>query len=307
MSITPHLCMNSNHRGGHGLAARPDLWEVNKDLTPDTNRLCLATEDYSAERLAIIGELIALGDGVCLDFVRQPPMMRYHPVLVDPYRAETGVNPREIPVTKRSGPRDLEMFMDWCRYRAGILTKFMRRVRALAPRHEARQGPATKVTVRIDDSGLDANMIAGIDIAAWCREGLVDGIILHPLQWIQGLWTHDAAPYVELGRQTGVTVTGGVNTYPVQGWLMNPVCIARRMLQQYRAGVAGMSFYETNIAVLQREMDEVLAVAGDAESLAGLLQDEAWLKRWPVNGLNANCGMDTHSALPGCTNFLAEL
>lgn len=302
MSVRAHLCMNRHYGGGYGncmtslLARRPEMWEIDRQGSPDKTRLCFALEEYVEERLAIIKEVIALGaGGVCLDFLRQPPMLRYHPALVDAYVKETGADPRALVANKYPSHRELEMFMDWCRFRAGMLTGFMRKARRLLREYELANDRRVPLAVRVSDNGLTGNMISGEDVETWCREGLVDEVIIHPLQWIHGLWDHDAAPYVDLGRRTGVRVTGGVNTCRVEGWQMNPVPVARRIMAQYRKGVAGISLYETNDTVLQPDMAEILAAAHDSDRLAELLADRAWLEKWPVSGLNANCGMDNHS------------
>ena len=302
MTLVGHLCMNRHYGGAHGnnfsslLSRRPELREKAKDGSEDGGRLCFAMPEYREERLAIVRETVELGlDAICLDFVRQPPMMRYHPALVDPYLENTGVDPRKIDPAKEP-----EVFLEWCRYRAGVLTEFMREVRWTLREIEMSRKRRIPLHVRITDCGFTANLISGIDIETWCREGLVDCVLTHPLQWINGIWTHDVQPYVELGRRTGVKIFGGVNTYAVQGWQMNPVCIARRIKYQYEAGVAGMSLYETNDTVIQPAVAELLAAMCCYDDLAALLENKTWLAQWPVNGLNANCGMDNHSALyPG--------
>jgi len=296
--------MNRHYAGGYGncmtslLARKPEMREVTKDGRPDGTRLCFGLDDYVEERLAIIGELAGIGvDGICLDFLRQPPIMRYHPVLVNPYVKETGVDPRTLLMNTYPSEQDLDMFMQWCQFRARVLTDFLREARRLLREHELAHNCRVPLAVRISDNGFTGNMISGEDVVTWCQDGLVDEVIVHPLQWIHGIWTHDASPYVDLGRRTGIKITGGVNTYKVEGWAMNPVCVARRIMDQYEAGVAGISLYETNDTVVKPEMNEVLAAIHEYVELKQLLADKSWLAKWPINGLNANCGMDNHSGL----------
>ncbi len=306
MTITGHLCMNRHYGGGYGncltslLARKPEMWEIKKDGTPDKTRLCFALEEYCEERLAIIKEITQTGvDGICLDFLRQPPMLRYHPALTKAYKEKTGADPsanssRRSPDTVAID--DVAMFMDWCRYRAGILTQFMRRVRKILRDFESLNRRNMPLSVRVTDDGFIANLISGTDTETWCKEGIVDCMITHPLQWIHGIWVHDVSPYVELGRRAGVKVIGGVNTYPVEGgWQMNPVCVAKKIKEQLDAGASGISMYETNDTVLKPELDKLLDAVHEYDRLEKLLNDRDWLQAWPVNGLNANCGMDNHS------------
>lgn len=300
LTIIGHLCMNRHYSGQQGnlhtsrLARRAELQERDKEGAVDGSRLCFALPEYREERLAIIQETVALGlDGICLDFVRQPPMVRYHPALTEPYRNLSGINPGQI-----NPAEDMEAFLAWCRYRADVLTGFLREVRWTLRELELAQRRNVPLSVRITDDGFTANLIGGIDIENWCREGLVDGVVAHPLQWIDGIWTHDVRPYVDLGRHTGVKVLGGVNTYPVEnGWQMNPVRIALRIQEQYAAGVARISLYETNDAILRPELSVLLQALHNNQDLTALLEDRAWLQQWPLEGLSANCGMDGHSCL----------
>ena len=302
MTIYAFLCMNRHYNkdtygGAHTsrLARREELQEINKDGSRDTSRLCYAIDDVRKERLAIIKETALIGaDGIFLDFVRQPPMLRYHPALTEPYKEMTGKDPKEINVETEP-----DSFLDWCRYRADVLTDFMRSVKKLLLELELQTGRRIPLLARITDDGLTANMIAGIDIETWCRERIIDTLITHPLQWIHGFWIHDVSPYVDIGRRTGVKVFGGVNTYPVhKGFQFNPVCIAQRIKEQYDAGVAGISLYETNDTVLHSDLDTILKSIYCYDDIVSLLADKKWRDRWPVNGLNANCGMDNHSGSP---------
>lgn len=306
MKVSAHLCMNRHYGAASGncmtsmLARKPEMWETKKDGSSDETRLCFALDEYREERMAIIKEVLELGvDGICLDFVRQPPMLRYHRIIVEEYKKKSGIDPLEINMTIRQTSSTLaeetKKFFDWCFYRSQILTGFMREVRKMLREYELKHNRHVALTVRITDDGFTGNLISGIDIETWCRENMIDEIMTQQLQWVRGLWVHDVAPYVQLGRRTGVKVTGGVNTYPVEGWQLNPVRVAERILEQYNKGVSGISLYETNTTVLQPEMELILDAIHGYESLERLVQNKDWRDMWPVNGFNANCGMDNHS------------
>jgi len=138
-------------------------------------------------------EIIRLGmQEICLDFVGQPPMIRYHPMIFDGYIKKTGIDPRSIEIVKTPSK---EVYM-----------------------------------VRIPDDGSISNMIS--DIETWCVNGYIDSIMVHPLRWLHGMWKHDIHPYIRLGKRTGIKIIGGINSMPVEGFQLNPVCVARRMVEQ---------------------------------------------------------------------------
>jgi len=64
---------------------------------------------------------------------------------------------------------------------------------------------------------LRAHLISGIDIAAWCRDGLIDELALSSLQWPNGFAEHTCEPYVELAHAQGIPVYAGSNCLPIQG------------------------------------------------------------------------------------------
>ena len=164
--------------------------------------------------------------------------------MTEEFKKTRGVEPAEIHIRDNPG-----QFKEWIKFRAGYITAFMEDVKAMIRGLETRLGRRIETMVRLPDDGFTANMIAGLDIVEWCERGLVDSVAVHPLQWIHGIWQHDAAPYVDIGRLTGVKVLGGVNMYPVErGFGQNPAAIARRILINTKRAWR-ISMYETNDSV----------------------------------------------------------
>ncbi len=104
-------------------------------------------------------------DGICLLYNRRPPLVEYEPPLVDGFTREFGCDPRSLP----------ENDPDWLAYRAGTLTQFMRDVREAMD--EASQGRRRIAVSAITEASEAENLMQGIDLAAWVREGLVDTLI----------------------------------------------------------------------------------------------------------------------------------
>jgi len=63
------------------------------------------------------------------------------------------------------------------------------------------------------------------------------------------------------------------------------------------AGVAGIALYETNDSVLRPELAPLIQAIHSNQDLAALPAGREWASEWPMDGLDANCGMDGHSCL----------
>ena len=105
-------------------------------------------------------------DGVCLLYNRRPPLVEYEPPLVDGFKRAFGRDPRTLP----------EDDPDWLAYRAGTLTQFMRDVRAAMDEASGDRSRRIAVSAIVAASELE-NLMQGIDLATWVREGLVDTLI----------------------------------------------------------------------------------------------------------------------------------
>ncbi|NQU10375.1 family 10 glycosylhydrolase [bacterium] len=107
-------------------------------------------------------------DGIALIFVRRPPFVDYEPLLVDGFRQEHQLDPRALPETDER----------WLRYRGGVMTTFLRELRA-ALQEVARTQP---ITITAIVSGRDdENLQSGLLVDDWIAGGLVDTIIPYTL------------------------------------------------------------------------------------------------------------------------------
>jgi len=304
------LCMNRNYGLGRSAVHASRFWrdhheamgEWQKQGGRDFGRMCYFFPEVQQERLAAIREAArAAGprsgkrlDALVLDFCRQPPMLLYHPAMCAAYREETGRDPREIRA------QDGEPFLAWCRWRAGILTAFMRDVRAALDTLSAERGGRVRIIPRITDLGPAVNLIEGVEIERWCAEGLIDGMITNPLNWIRGVSDHDARPYAALGRQYGLPVIACVclnqqtRFHGVPG-SVSFAALARRVREYQRQGAEGIAFYQSECGLEFDGADEVIPACADAARLDALLADDAFLRRWPITHLSASYGLDCHS------------
>ena len=302
-TIYGRLCMNRHYVSGlfrsDFAQNNPRLCEIGRDGWLDPSRLCYATPEYRAERVAILKEAIEIGcQGVVLDFLRQPPFVRYHPAFVNPYREKTGVDPRTLTLENR------EQFLDWCRFRAESITELLRELKAALDPIRAKEGCASAVRVRIPNDGFETNMIAGLDVKTWCEEGLVDEISLSELHWMPGTAAWDDKPYIALGREHGIQVFGSSNCLPVQrdGWSglinphgVNPLVLARRALQSMEDGAQGISLYQSDTGAYWPGMPEAIRAFGSEEALREYISDERIIAAYPVTDANREFGIDNHS------------
>ncbi|NUP99615.1 MAG: hypothetical protein HUU35_07155, partial [Armatimonadetes bacterium] len=305
MVIYGRLAMNRHYAPeAHGgaftsrwAASHPDFRETSFEGKPDSSRLCYALPEVRAERLDLLLEAARIGvDGLQLDFCRQPPIARYHPELVSSFQRSGGGDPRSPDPWEGPG------FAAWVAHRASYITALLRELqRGLEPLRQA-TGRAIPVQVRVTDNGPPIDLIAGLDIATWCAEGLIQELAVSSLNWLAEFQEHDLRPYVELGRATGVKVYGGVNALALQrraGSLpapdeRSPVRLAERALRQYEAGADGMTLYQSDYAVWPEDLWPILPLLGDPAALADFATDPAHRHRWPLTWRNLSYGLDNH-------------
>ncbi len=283
-------------------ASHPGWYEVTREGGADPSRLCYAFPEVRRERVAILSEITRIGVyGLQLDFCRQPPIIRYHPVLVEGYRKKMGIDPRGIEGLDR------EACLSWWRFRAEFVTQFMRELKSAIDEIRRERGRPIPVQARICDSGFDINLAAGLDVVTWCREGLIDELCVNPLHWAYEGIVHDVRPYVELCRRTGIRILGGAHTNcidPVGDAGINPVVLARRVLDLYRQGVEGVVLYETEYGVEREELADLLPIVGNPEALEEYLSDSERLACWPSTYKNAFYGIDNHSGMDWSIYYL---
>ncbi len=302
------LCMNRHYGPGSPhrseFATRhPEFLEQRKDGWVDPSRLSFAAEEYRRERVAILVEAARIGcDGLCLDFCRQPPMVRYHPAAVSAWRESAKVDARLL--RRRA---DREAFLAWARFRAGYVTAFLRELKAALDPFRQRYGKPVPVQARIPNDGFEANLIAGLEVEAWCAEGLVDQLALSELRWLEGYDAFDDGPYLELGRRHGLPVYASSNCLPTQygGWGgecnpagVNPWVLARRALDSLEAGAQGVCLYQTDLGVQWPGLDQVLTHFADPDALRAYVDDATIRERYPVTDAQREYGIDNHSKPP---------
>lgn len=308
LTIVGRLCMN-RHYGAASLhcsefaRTHPEWLEIGKDGETDGTRLCYAIPEVRRERVAILREAAQLGcDGLCLDFCRQPPMARYHPALTESFRECTGIDPLKLRLSAR------DEFLQWCRHRADAVTAFLAELREALESVRAERGERVPVRVRIPNDGFEANLIAGLDVQTWAERGLIDGISLSELRWLDEYTEWDDAPYIRLGRGYSLPVFASSSCLPVQasGWSgkvnpagVNALVLARRALRSLEAGAYGISLYQSDTGVQWPGLREALPAFGDEAALRRFVDDPEMARQWPLTDASREFGIDNHSKIEG--------
>lgn len=302
MVIYGRLGMNRHYGDSLGgalrskyIAEHPEWMERHRGGQVDGTKVSFAVPEYRAERIAVLMEAAQLGaHGLCLDFCRQPPVARYHSLIVEPWLKAGHDDPRG---RKVGSPE----FLAWAQHRAEFVNHFMRDLRQQLRAFEQTSQRKAPVMVRIPEATLDLNLMEGLDLRTWLKEGWVDEVTLDPL-WI---WDFDypdtARAYRDLTLAHGVKLYGGANTTAGKGMKANARAFLERVSRNYGEGVDGIALFQTDTALLAQELKAMLGPlmprlhdpAAVAEMLASarhkkleMMESERWF------------GLDNHSLMP---------
>lgn len=148
------------------LAEHPECRIVARDGTalPKASYAFPETRDFMVRLMEEAMETDV--DGVSLCFVRGPEYFGYEQPILDDFRDQYGIDPREL-------PDDDERLLD---VRAAHMTRFVRQVRRAAEAHGSRRGRPIAVSAWIE--GSDERMkYFSYDSYRWIEEGLLDLVI----------------------------------------------------------------------------------------------------------------------------------
>ncbi|MGI8423624.1 MAG: hypothetical protein ACR2NO_05860 [Chloroflexota bacterium] len=171
--------MRANNYSGNVVSRffveHPEWHEQREDgrLAP---QLCFAVPAVRAHKTAILREAVAYGlDGLMIDTLRHPPMVGYHPVVVQAFREECGEDPPRgldprRPLDQFDG-RDGESWKRWFRFRARYFADLIRELRAGL---SADGYGGLPIHVRVAPTRY---LHDGADLEALLDERLVDAVI----------------------------------------------------------------------------------------------------------------------------------
>lgn len=277
------------------IAEHPEWMERHRGGQVDGTKVSFAVPEYRAERIAVLMEAAQLGvHGLCLDFCRQPPVARYHPLIIEPWLKAGHDDPRDL---KAGSPE----FLAWARHRAEFVNLLLRDLRSQLRDLERQTKRRVSVMVRIPEATLEVNLMEGLDLRTWLKEGWVDEVTLDPL-WIWGFDYPDTArAYRGLTQAHGLKLYGGANTTAGKGMKANARAFLERVSRSYDEGVDGIALFQTDAALLAPELKAMLGPlmlrlhdplavaemrASARQKKPEMLESERWF------------GLDNHSLMP---------
>jgi hypothetical protein len=221
----------------------------------------LAYPEVREYKLAIIRELLTdyAVDGIMLDYLRTLPVIGYEPPVVEAYDRRYGTHLMSD-LNERASPR-------WKRFRAAVVTDFMRQVKQIALAAEKKQGRHLQVVARV---AARDNLWKGMDVETWIKEGLIDVVV--PSNYTFFDPPVPVKPFVDMARGTGCKVCPNLNPFFAggtddpehdpnkdekeaaeiiirrvnQGSPSNPEYM-RAVLDCYAQGADGVVFYESEV------------------------------------------------------------
>ena len=175
-------------------------------------------------------------EGICLLFNRRLPLVEYEPPLVEGFKQEFGRDPRALD----------EKDPQWLAYRCGVLTQFMREVRAAMDAVAREQGRSKRIHVSAVVEGSEAaNLYFGLDLKAWVDEGLVDTLIPYVSDWesrgVTAPWSDPRSLDFFVETVKGSPCILAPNIMPRS---MSPEDFRRRAATIYGAGVDHLFFWD---------------------------------------------------------------
>jgi len=287
------LAMNRHYGGGFFSACTSKFSRDNRNLAENRkngervdSRLCYFFPKIRKERVDILLEVADRGvDGLLLGACRQPPMMLYHPDMVQAYIKKTGIDPRKIDSSNK------KQYTDWIAWRADHFTQVLRDL------HKGlkAKGLKTPVAVRIPSAGLFRNLAQGLDVLTWCKEGLIDRLQLDPLADGSSTAQRDMRPYIKLGQKYDITIIGGVGATWFLHYQLGYMPGLKRALSLMETGVEGIEIYETEVQAISWQNRWLIPLYGHKKLLRDFLKNSNLEACFPIHSLNAGSVHDNHS------------
>ena len=233
---------NDHFNSGAGVfGAHPEWRSLDRDGRT-TPRLSYSYPGFRAFAISLLREMAEKPvDGVCLLYNRRPPFTEYEPHIVEAFKAASGQDPHQLD----------EHDPDWLRFRARVMTDFMRELRAGLSEVAAATGRDKPVHVSAIVMKDEAeNLHRALDLRAWVAEGLVDTIIPYTsapdLNSRVPAWEEperELAFFLDLVRGTPVTLAPSVLQRS-----MTPENYQRAAGRIYGAGAERLFFWDCTTA-----------------------------------------------------------
>jgi hypothetical protein len=220
-------------------------WEVSPRGSTG-RQLCIAIPEVRKHKIDILVEVAGYGlTGLNLGFLRHTPVLGYHPVLVDTFKARYGyLPPRDEPQDDQNYIRHLpptdELHQRWYQHRADYLTTFGRELREALKQASLEHLPVS-IWVRPNHCLFD-----GIDLPRWLNEGLCQEVVVNGVVGpdMRDEQVYGVRPEWKQMVQAKARIIRGINLY------FDHQVTASQIPKVLEDGYDGLCTYESNMAVL---------------------------------------------------------
>ena len=229
-------------------------------------RLSMAYPEVRKFYVDLFLELADYGvEGVQLINTRRPPFVLFEPPVIEDFKKEYGVDPRELPVdldghgrlkgatTGLDYPHDERLERHWAKY----VTTFMRELReALDSKRRPDGGRLGIVANVLGDAAY--NRSGGLDLETWAREGLADILVATP----SGSQPVDYEYFRKATEGTDCVFYEDI--LPLHKPPKDYIDAARRA---YGEGAAGLAFWDTDRRSITKSQWNTVRRLGHREEL----------------------------------------
>jgi len=240
----------------------PEWRCVDKDGTP-VARLSYAFEGVRQRVRDLFREAINYGvDGISLLYTRGAPFLLYEQPLLDGFAAEHGKDPRRLEDHDQT----------WLRYRAGIMTDFIRSLRReLDQSGPASSGKRREISAHVLNNAQN-NLFYALDIETWIDEGLVDALV--PCSWWKQDW--QSGQFEDVDRAYYSNMCRGKKTkwYAAMSCWWDPKYSIEYARQVYASGASGLCLWDHNGADHVWKWWRIISRLGHRDELAALDPDD---------------------------------
>lgn len=218
----------------------PELRGVNRSgaLTP---RLSYSYPETRKYVISLLEEMASYDiDGICILYNRRPPLVEYEPPVVDGFKSEYGLDPRQLD----------QLDERWLSHRARVLTQFMREVREAMDRACEKRGRSRRIEITaIVMSSEEENLVNGMNPQAWIEEELVDTLVPYTsepnLNHVDEAWTDVSKLDYFLSITRGTSCTLAPNIQPDA---LSAEGYRRRADALYKTGVDSLFFWWADVS-----------------------------------------------------------
>ena len=241
-------------------------------------RLSMAYPEVRRFYVKLFVELAAYGiEGVQLIYTRRPPFVLFEDPVIEDFRNEYGVDPRQLPEDSALGGEfmteggfftsDPRLETHW----AGYVTAFMRELRQALD--ERRQPDVGRIQIAANVLYNAAyNRAGGLDLETWVAEGLVD-ILVPPTQ------AYDYAeerhiPVIDYEYFNELTAGSACVFYP--DLFPRQMCggeYVRQARQAYEGGASGLAFWDSDVRVTMKSQWNTTRRLGGRDDLSRIARE----------------------------------